>query len=173
MAGPWLTSLSLNDDGEYFARVILASHGIRFCPEARSYYRSGNRSSLSGRKSMTARLSQYQSIVLSCQYLLAAEDNSQTRLVCANLFQRFIYEVFPEVPSLRNLAARKVRTLGGSTERLIGGPLFQMASRLIGWEQARYCQMALNRYGYRWLALGTNVTQIRANPGSCYSRIGI
>ena len=38
-AGPWDETLSLNDDGEYFARVALAARTIRYCPAARSYYR--------------------------------------------------------------------------------------------------------------------------------------
>ena len=39
-AGPWDESLSLNDDGEYFCRVLLASAGMAFEPTGRSYYRS-------------------------------------------------------------------------------------------------------------------------------------
>src|SRR3954451_5536837 len=36
-AGPWNTQLHVDDDGEYFCRVILASKGIRFIPEAKVY----------------------------------------------------------------------------------------------------------------------------------------
>ena len=32
ITGPWDTRLSLDDDGEYFCRMIVASHGIRFVP---------------------------------------------------------------------------------------------------------------------------------------------
>src|SRR5208282_2205254 len=38
-AGPWDTRLLGDDDGEYFCRVLLASCGVRFVPEARVYYR--------------------------------------------------------------------------------------------------------------------------------------
>jgi len=34
-AGPWDTRLLGDDDGEYFCRVLLASDGTRFVPEAR------------------------------------------------------------------------------------------------------------------------------------------
>ncbi|WP_035992569.1 glycosyltransferase family 2 protein [Leptolyngbya sp. KIOST-1] len=156
-AGPWQESLSLNDDGEYFARVVLASRGVRFCATARSYYRSGNDGSLSGRKTAEAWASQYRAIASQCQHLLAAEDSDRTRQVCANLMQRFIYEVFPAVPSLRNLAARQVRQLGGATERPMGGPCFQLAARWLGWQQARYAQLFINQWGYRRVALGRMV----------------
>ena len=36
-AGPWDETLSLNDDGEYFARVMLAASTFRFVPTARCY----------------------------------------------------------------------------------------------------------------------------------------
>ncbi len=157
--GPWNQSLSLNDDGEYFARVILASQGIRFCPGARSYYRSGNASSLSGRKTPAAWASQYRALALQSQHLLAAEDSPRTRQVCANLMQRFIYEVFPDVPSLRNLANRQVRHWGGATEPPMGGPRFQMVARLVGWQQTRHAQIVMNQWGYRRVALGHMLPQ--------------
>lgn len=162
--GPWQEVLSLNDDGEYFARVVLASGGVKFCPDARSYYRSGNGGSLSGRKTSEAWASQYRALALQIQYLRTAEDSPRTRQVGANLMQRFIYEVFPAVPSLRNLAARQVRQLGGATERPMGGPLFQVAARLVGWQQARYGQLWLNQLGYRRLALGRMLPTAALTP---------
>src|SRR5256884_8774070 len=38
-AGPWDIRLWKDNDGEYFCRVILASDGIRFIPEAKTFYR--------------------------------------------------------------------------------------------------------------------------------------
>ena len=35
-AGPWDTRLLIDDDGEYFCRVILASNGTRFVAESKS-----------------------------------------------------------------------------------------------------------------------------------------
>jgi len=46
-AGPWDTRLLGDDDGEYFSRVLLASHGTRFVPEAKVYYRTSGSGSLS------------------------------------------------------------------------------------------------------------------------------
>ena len=36
-AGPWDTTMFVDDDGEYFCRVLLASEGVRFVPEAKVY----------------------------------------------------------------------------------------------------------------------------------------
>ncbi|MCB0334028.1 MAG: glycosyltransferase, partial [Bdellovibrionales bacterium] len=46
-AGPWNEELSLNDDGEFFTRVLLASDGTKHCPEAQCYYRTGHSGRLS------------------------------------------------------------------------------------------------------------------------------
>src|SRR5262249_35003921 len=39
-AGEWNTSMLSDDDGEYFCRVLLQSHGTLFVPPARMYYRA-------------------------------------------------------------------------------------------------------------------------------------
>ena len=39
-AGPWDTRLHLDQDGEYFCRVLLASEGTRFVPGTGIYYRA-------------------------------------------------------------------------------------------------------------------------------------
>lgn len=46
-AGPWNTALLVDDDGEYFRRILLASNGVRFVPEAKAYYRTSGANSLS------------------------------------------------------------------------------------------------------------------------------
>ena len=74
-AGPWDESLSLNDDGEYFCRVLLASPGMVYCRTGRSYYRSGLPGSLSQQRGEKARRSQFRSLELIGQHLRAAEDS--------------------------------------------------------------------------------------------------
>ncbi len=153
-AGMWDETLSLNDDGEYFCRVILASHEVRFCQDAISYYRSGLTGSLSGRKTDTAWRSAFASVEQSIQYLLARENSPRTRQVVANLLQRLIYEVYPDVPDLRHKASLQVQQLGGATERPMGGPFFQSMAMLLGWERSKALKNWIYKVGYQRLALG-------------------
>ena len=153
-AGYWDESLSLNDDGEYFSRVVLASKGVQFCPGARSYYRSGINGSLSGRKTNVAWQSAFSAIDQSIQHLLAQEESLRTRQVAANMLQRLIYEVYPDVPELRHAAALKVNHLGGATERPMGGPFFQVLMTVLGWERSTELRNWLYKVGYQNLALG-------------------
>ncbi|MBE9005330.1 glycosyltransferase family 2 protein [Fortiea sp. LEGE XX443] len=140
-AGYWDETLSLNDDGEYFCRVLLASKGVKFCSRARSYYRSGISSSLSFQKSRMALESAFQSIKLCSSYLLAVEDNPRTRHACATAFQRFIYSAYPNVPDLVKKAEAKVQSFGGSDIKPDGSPLFKFMKSFIGWKLAKEIQI--------------------------------
>lgn len=159
-AGPWNETLSLNDDGEYFFRVVLASIGVKFCHGAKSFYRSGISNSLSGSKSHHARESAFNSLELCANYLLARENSPRTRHVCATVFQRFIYEVYPEVPDLWKKAEAKVQQLGGSDVKLYGGPMFQLLSSAVGWKQAKQIQKLVYRYGYKKAAIGWKLAML-------------
>jgi glycosyltransferase involved in cell wall biosynthesis len=141
VAGPWNETLSLDDDGEYFTRVVLPSKGVRCCRDAISYYRSGLPRSLSDSQSEEAWKSAWRARELSIQHLLAAEDSPRTRHAAATALQRFIYESYPRVPQHRAEAALKIRHLGGSSLAPEGGPLFQTARRIIGWRLAKRLQL--------------------------------
>jgi glycosyltransferase involved in cell wall biosynthesis len=168
-AGFWNESLSLDDDGEYFCRVVLASEGVKFCQGAKTYYRSGLPSSLSGSKSTAAYQSAFESIELSTQALLSRENSPRTRHACATKLQRFIYEVYPDVPELRKNAEMKVQQLGGSKSKPNGGPMFQLLSQIVGWQQAKRIQQLIYRYGYREAAVGWKLAKLREKIVYCLS----
>lgn len=160
-AGLWDERLSLINDFDYFSRILLASKGIKFCPGARTYYRSGNESSLSATISRQARQSQFLSLCLGTATLLNAENSSRTRRTCANIFQRFIYETYPDVSELRHQAREKVHELGGTELKASGGPFFNLVAAIAGWKTAKHAQRLLYRYGYRKVALGKKLVSSR------------
>jgi glycosyltransferase involved in cell wall biosynthesis len=135
-AGPWNESLSLDDDGEYFTRIVLASHGVRFCPAAVSFYRSRLPGSLSRSNSDEAWGSALRSLELSSAMLRQVEDSPRVRSACATAFQQFIYSAYPQAAESRMRAARHVAELGGSSLMPPGGPRFRLASRMLGWRLA-------------------------------------
>ena len=61
-AGPWDTRLLIDDDGEYFCRVILASNGTRFVAESKVFYRATPANRLSYSASQTKRKMQCSSL---------------------------------------------------------------------------------------------------------------
>jgi glycosyltransferase involved in cell wall biosynthesis len=144
--GAWREDLTLNNDGEYFTRVVLASRRLLFCEGARAYYRSGLPGSLSKLKSEKGWISQEKSQELCQQYLLAAENSDRTRRAIALLWQRFAHTCYPYHPHLANEALRKARALHPVSMKPEGGPAMKIALRLVGWKAAR----RLQHWYYRW-----------------------
>ena len=139
-AGCWNENLSLNDDGEYFCRVILSSSGVKFCSEAKSYYRSSLPNSLSGRSDRTAIESAFNAAKLCVDHVLNVEDTKATRHACATALQRFVYSIYPEHLDLVKDAELRIKSLGGSNLEIEGGVLLKSLSKLVGWKLAKWVQ---------------------------------
>ncbi len=150
-AGLWNENLSLNDDGEYFCRVVLASKGVIFCDKAKSYYRSGILGSLSGLKSRTAKESEFKSLKLSTNYLLTEENSVRTRRACATKFQRFIYSTYPDFSDLVRESEIEVSKLGGSNLPPSGGRMYHFMASLIVWKFTQVLQKTLYSFLFRSL----------------------
>src|ERR1043166_3144415 len=109
-AGPWDTSLHYDQDGEYFARVLLASEGTRFVPEGRVFYRAndGNRISFIG-KSRKKKKSLLRSMKLHIQYIRSLEDSERVRKACLTYMQNWYGNFYPDetdaIAELQALAA--------------------------------------------------------------------
>ena len=138
-AGPWDETLSLNDDGEYFARVVLASAGVAFTPaaEAATYYRSGLGGSLSKRRSPAACASLHRAGELLQGHLVAAESSPRVRQARADHWMHIAYELYPDAPALSRDAERRSATLGVSAVPPPRGTPARPHSRLVGWRLAR------------------------------------
>lgn len=143
--GLWDERLSLINDFEFFARVLLGAKELLYTPGAHLYYRSGRPGSLSARMSRQDVESAFLSIMMGTQHLLNAEDSLRTRRACANVLQNFEYEYYPYHSDLRAKVRRKVAELGGADVTPIGPPRFQSLRRFIGWRAAKRLQRALGR----------------------------
>jgi glycosyltransferase involved in cell wall biosynthesis len=139
-AGTWDESLSLNDDGEYFCRVILASRAIKFCSEARMYYRSGLQGSLSGLKSESAWRSLWRTLQLDRAHVCNQEESPRTRRACANRFQRLVYDIYPHYPDLLLEIEAEIQLLGGADLSPTGSPLYQQIAAILGWKLTKRLQ---------------------------------
>ena len=139
-AGPWDESLSLNDDGEYFARIVLAAHSIVFSSAGASLYRSNLTGSLSRQRSRRALESVFRSVELVATHVRQAEDSPPTRRALADYWQRLAFEIYPEAPDLCRRAETEVRAYGGSSVSPAMGSRLRFLARLIGWKPSRRLQ---------------------------------
>lgn len=136
----WDEKLSLNDDGEYFDRIVMLSQGVKYVSQAKCYYRTGHTESLSRSITGAAADSAKRSIDLGCSRLLAIEDSERTREACAIQMQLFAYQFYPIARGLANQAAEFALHLGGSNVDIPGGLWLKRLSRVIGWRMARWLQ---------------------------------
>lgn len=116
-AGSWDTRLLADDDGEYFCRVLMASDGTRFVPDAKVFYRvSGpNRLSFVGQsdRKLEAHLL---SIKLHIGYLRSLEDSERTRAACMEYLRTLLPYFHPERPDLVKEMEQQAAALGGKLE---------------------------------------------------------
>jgi glycosyltransferase involved in cell wall biosynthesis len=117
-AGPWDTRLSLDDDGEYFCRVILASGGIQFVPGAKSFYRLSGFNSLSNVDLSDRKLeSLWLSMQLHICYLRSLEDSARTRAASVTYLQNWLNYFCPARPDIVRQAEELATKLGGALSR--------------------------------------------------------
>lgn len=145
--GLWNEELSLDDDFEFFARMISRSAGIRFAADAALYYRSAIPGSLSSQRTAQAAASAFKSVDLGTRHLLAVKDTPNVRRVCANLLQNFEYRFYPGHVALRARTRRRVAELGGADIAPDGPPGFHKLRPWIGWRAARLTQILATKAG--------------------------
>lgn len=97
--GGWDERLSLNDDGEFMARVYSLSKKIVFCHDANFYYRS-TPSSLSKTMSRRAAMSQIESIISTCE-IIKKSSNPQSRIAIFKVMEYSLHLFFPYYKSCR------------------------------------------------------------------------
>jgi glycosyltransferase involved in cell wall biosynthesis len=144
-AGPWDTRLISDDDGEYFCRVLLASDGTRFVPEARVFYRdvtSSNRVGWVGtsdRKKDALLLS----MKLHVQYLTSLEQSERVRKACLTYLYNWYDNFYPERPDLVAELQALARELQGRLEEPRLRWKYAWMRPLFGWQAAKKAQRVL------------------------------
>lgn len=135
-AGPWDESLSQNQDGEFFTRVVAQSHEVKYCSSAKVYYRSKLTGSITSKaKEKKALESFYQTCQSFEQVLFSLEDSERTRLAVADRYQQFVYRAYPKCPELTEAAERKIQELGGSQwPPYRGGKFHNLLMDVFGWK---------------------------------------
>lgn len=151
-AGPWDTRLSLDDDGEYFCRVLLASNGVRFVPEAKVFYRASGFSSLSVVNASDKKLdSQFLSMQLHVKYLRSLEESERTRAACLKYLQTWFIHFVAERSDLVAELKKVATSLGGTLEVPPIRKKYAWIQPILGYSAAKRAQFFLPRI--KWLML--------------------
>ncbi|HZY37871.1 MAG TPA: glycosyltransferase [Mucilaginibacter sp.] len=136
--GPWNESLNLDDDGEFFCRVVLASEGIKFTPAGINYYRKfDNRQNQSAQKSQRA----VESAIAAIDLKLAHLKEKTTAPIVDSVFAKHYWWTgvlaYPQFKSLSKYCIEKAEQLGYSGEKYVGGRSGHLLAAILGWKNAR------------------------------------
>jgi len=143
--GPWNTRLSLDDDGEYFCRVVLASDIIKFVPQAKVFCRR-SLGSLSYVGSCSRKMdSQFLSMKLQFGHVRAREDSERIRLACLAYLKQVILYFFPDRPDLVAEVQKLAVQIGGEIEQPDLPLKYYLLKALFGVRIANRLRLAYNR----------------------------
>jgi glycosyltransferase involved in cell wall biosynthesis len=134
--GGWDERLCLNDDGEYFCRVVAASERVKFVREARCYYRRSGFHQLSLQSSEKACKSLFLSWTLSIQYLRSLEESERTRRAGLVILEKIMPRFYPQKSEVLEEVYALALALGGELNLPRFGWKFNLVQRLLGWKSA-------------------------------------
>ena len=136
-AGVWNENLLINQDGEYFCRVLLESKGIKYTDKAKVYYRSGNATSISSsqksKEKQSSLLDSYKSYQTN---VLKVEDTQSIRKALGNNYLNFIYAYDRHSPELSKKAFDYFYALGIGKPWVVGGGTFKKIADFVGFKMA-------------------------------------
>jgi glycosyltransferase involved in cell wall biosynthesis len=134
-AGEWDESLTLHDDGEYFARVLVNASRNFFTGDATIFYREVAQS-LSRRRDRKA----IESALAVCKSrhrtLLGARDDREARRAIATQYAQFAYEFDGVAHDLATEALDILDRLGAAPANVTGGKTFRRLTSVVGFRDA-------------------------------------
>jgi len=141
MAGPWNENLSLDDDGEYFTRVLSCSTRILFISEARCFVRRATFGLSSDINLSDRKLdSQAFSLFSYIRTVRTMEESQRTREACLKLLNRWAIYFYPERLDLFKRMQSMAAELGGQINIPQLRPKYQWIQKIFGWRIAKKSQ---------------------------------
>ena len=145
-AGPWDESLSVNQDGEYFARVIACIDKILFTDAVEVFYRREGQ----GVSKFTPEKadSLFRSTEAISTTALQLENSQRMRQMISNRWQHFIYTVYPHAPKLQELAQKKLQHLPkpNTTNPNAVSTASRAFSTIFGWKALTHARFLTNKF---------------------------
>ena len=145
-AGPWNTQMMVDDDGEYFCRVLLACEGIRFVPDSRVYYRAPWFGTLSHIGRSTKKIeAHWLSMQLHISYLRSLEESERVRAACLRYLQTNYIYFYPERSKIVEEVGRLAVDLGGQLHPPNLPWKYASVRSLFGWRFTKLLQAIIPR----------------------------
>jgi len=145
--GPWDERLLLDQDGEYFARAVLASKGIRTTGGMNYYRRFFTGGNISAKANKRENLeSALLALELKSSYIAEHTNSERFRQALATLYQEIAINAYPKFKDLTEKCEKKVEETGKEPDiPLLGGRLIEITKSLFGWKAAKDLKYSINK----------------------------
>jgi glycosyltransferase involved in cell wall biosynthesis len=135
--GGWDERLTLDDDGEYFGRLIAASKAVHFVPGGISFYRQVNTNSISKTINHRTCQSLLLSYKLCIKYYLGLEDSERSRAAVLKYLQTNLIYFYPEEREILREIEVLANSLGGSLSAPDFSPKYRYITKTFGLKAAK------------------------------------
>ena len=144
--GPWDERLLLDQDGEYFARAVLASKGIRTTGGVNYYRRFTLGGNISAKANKIENLrSALLALRLKADYLGRQTRSDRYLQAMATLYQEIAINAYPQFPALVAECEAEVRKTGKKPDiPVLGGKLIEITKHLFGWKSAKKLRKSIH-----------------------------
>ncbi|WP_316782816.1 glycosyltransferase family 2 protein [Pedobacter frigiditerrae] len=143
-SGIWNEELTYDDDGDFFARVVLNSQGIVYSEHAYCYYRKQKTKSLSDLDSLERFKSMLHSVLLKKEALFRKTNTYPAKLAIYKMLTGVALKCLPKYHNLYKIAISALPKIDPKNyQPSIGGPITQKLVSLFGWKTIRLVQYYL------------------------------
>lgn len=147
-AGNWDEALSVDDDGEYFCRVLLATDAVIFVPNIKNFYRKQfkgtNLSNLSNEKGMTSIL---EAAKKKQQHICKYRNDIVVKRMFNQIYYKIAVSCYPKFPHLSIEAKNLIdKDIPFNKNVILGGKLINFVANRIHWKFAKIVQEFGKKY---------------------------
>jgi glycosyltransferase involved in cell wall biosynthesis len=145
--GSWNEALSVDDDGEYFCRVVLKATKIVFADNVYNYYRKyKNGNNLANRRSLAAVESTFYALTLKEQHLLSHNSDQKIRFTFAQAYFKLAVDCYPEYKTLsKKMLEKASQNLERKPKLFIGSKSADFIANHISWKLVKNIQFFKNK----------------------------
>jgi glycosyltransferase involved in cell wall biosynthesis len=144
-AGRWNEDLRVDEDGEYFCRLVSASDGIKFVPGAKVFYRASGSASTT-MKAFSRPDERWRTMQLQFAHLRSLGDSESVRTACVNYLQIWLIFFHPNRSDIVKQAQELAATVGGHLEIPQMRWKYAWLEKIWGYEKARRVQFLLPQF---------------------------
>ncbi|WP_343523807.1 glycosyltransferase [Pedobacter sp.] len=143
-AGYWDESLSFDDDGEYFCRVVLASEEVVFVQHTNAYYRKyKSNKSLSAQNTLKALQSAYKALELKENHFRGYKEKDFYAKTFAASYYKLGIQCYPKYKTLSSQCIERAQYLDKNykqNRQYIGGKISNYIANNMSWKFVRHLQ---------------------------------